>query len=143
MNQYLESFCDIFAEAIERYRFDVSATDEDTIVLAQKTYQLKFVMWREAVEVSFCELKTDNSVLVYNLRDFIITQMKDEDRAIPENAVQPGWSEVYKRNICSLYHFSNALKNRLPSMLKGNMDWLELYEKAEWYREPKYENRCM
>jgi len=38
---------------------------------------------------------------------------------------------------------ANALKNRLPSMLKGNMDWLELYEKSEWYREPKYENCSM
>ena len=53
----------------------------------------------------------------------------------------------YNATICDIVVasllLSNALKNRLPSMLKGNMDWLELYEKSEWYREPKYENCCM
>ncbi|MRS91766.1 hypothetical protein GJV04_17220 [Enterobacteriaceae bacterium RIT714] len=141
MNQYLSPFCEIFGDIIKRYGFNVTACDNDTIIMAGRGYQLVFVIWREAVEISYCVIKNDTEVVTYNVRDFIITYMTDADRTISEITFTADQNEVYKRNIYSLNHFANALKNHFPAMLEGRMDWLELFEKSEWYRKPRVENR--
>lgn len=141
MNQYLSPFCEIFGDIIKRYGFNVTASDNDTVIMAGRGYQLVFVIWREAVEISYCVIRNDIEVVTFNVRDFIITYMTDADRKISEITFTADQNEVYKRNIYSLNHFVNALKNHFPAMLEGRMDWLELFEKSEWYREPIVENR--
>lgn len=141
MNEYLSPFYNIFHSIVKCYGFSVKPIGDDTVFLLSDCYQIEFVMWRETVEVSFCVVKSNAHVLRYDVRNFIATYMTDDDRVI-ENDVVPGeGSVVYIRNVKSLIYFSNALKNHFSSMLEGRMDWLQAYEKSEWYSEPRIEKR--
>ncbi|WP_226093512.1 hypothetical protein LF929_011210 [Dickeya oryzae] len=86
-------------------------------------------------------VKLDTEVLIYDIGNFIVTSMTDEDRVISDEIISDGNSTVYIRNVKILNYFLNALRNHFPSMLEGKMDWLELYEKSEWYSQPRIEKR--
>lgn len=141
MNEYLSPFYNIFDPIVKCYGFSIKPIGDDIISLLSDCYQIEFVMWREAVEVSFCVVKSNACVLKYDVRNFIVTYMTDDDRVIENNAMPIEGNVVYIRNVKSLIYFSNALKNHFSSMLEGRMDWLEAYEKSEWYSEPKIEKR--
>lgn len=141
MNEYLSPFYNIFHSIIKCYGFSVKPIGDDTIFLLGNCCQIEFVMWREAVEVGFFVVKSEEYVLRYDVRNFIITYMTDDDRVIEKNVVPIEGNVVYIRNVKSLIYFSNALKNHFSSMLEGRMDWLEAYEKSEWYSEPRIEKR--
>ncbi|WP_256852906.1 hypothetical protein [Pantoea sp. Fr+CA_20] len=141
MNDYLLPFYNIFDSIIKTYDFDVKSSGDDTIFLVNDSYQIEFIMWRETVEINFCLIKSHSHVLSYYVRNFIATYITDDDRVVEYNIVSIKGSFVYIRNLKSLSYFSNALKNHFPSMLEGRMDWLEAYEKSEWYSEPRIEKR--
>ncbi|MEQ4510342.1 MAG: hypothetical protein ABN480_07050 [Dickeya sp.] len=141
MNEYLSSFNRIFKGVIESFDFKVKSTNDDTLFLIGNGYQLEFTMWRETVEVCFCVVKSDTEVLIYDVGNFIVTYMKNEDRVISDEIISDGKSTVNIRNVKILNYFLNALVNHFPSMLEGKMDWLELYEKSEWYSQPGIEER--
>jgi len=141
MNEYLLPFCSIFDSIIKVYDFDVKSIGDDTILLVRDSYQIEFVMWREAVEINFCLIKSHSDVLSYYVRSFIVTYMNDDDRIVVCNIENFKDNFVYTRNLKSLCFFSNALKNHFSCMLEGRMDWLEAYEKSEWYSEPRVEKR--
>ncbi|TDS72368.1 hypothetical protein C7434_1180 [Pantoea sp. PNA 14-12] len=139
MNEYFHSFNEIFKFIIEHYGFEAKPVDDSKIFLIKENYQIEFIMWREAVEVSFCQACSDTEMLKYDVRDFIITHMTDEDRVISDSISSVNGTSVYRRNVKSLHYFSNALKNHFSSMLEGNMDWFQAYEKSDWYRQPRIE----
>lgn len=141
MDEYLHSFNEIFKSIIEHYGYEVKSVSDSTIFLIKDSYQIEFIIWREAVEVSFCLVQSDSEVLKYDVRNFIITQMTDEDRAISDSVFPVGGTPAYRRNVKSLHYFSNALKNHCSSMLEGKMDWLRAYEKSDWYSQPRIEQR--
>ncbi|UUE08202.1 hypothetical protein NMX13_10795 [Dickeya zeae] len=141
MNEYLSSFNSVFKGVIESFDFKVKSINDDALFLIGNGYQLEFTMWRETVEVCFCVVKSDTEVLIYDVGNFIVTYMTNEDRVISDEIISDGNSTVYIRNVKILNYFLNALKNHFPSMLEGKMDWLELYEKSEWYSQPRIEKR--
>ncbi|UDJ80724.1 hypothetical protein [Kosakonia oryzae] len=138
MNAYLLSFNEVFKPIIDYYGFEVKS-DNETISLLRGGFKIEFIMWREAVEVNFCVIKSDNEMLKYNVRDFIVTYMTNEDRVIDDSAIPTDETAVHIRNVKSLFYFSNALKNHFPSMLEGKMDWLDAYKKSDWYSQPRIE----
>lgn len=138
MNAYLLSFNEIFKSIIDYYGFEVKS-DNENISLLRSGFKIEFVMWREAVEVNFCVVKSGNEMLKYNVRDFIVTYMTNEDRIIDDSVIPTGANGVHIRNVKSLFYFSNALKNHFSSMLEGKMDWLGAYKKSDWYSHPRIE----
>ncbi|MBA0207160.1 hypothetical protein [Pectobacterium aroidearum] len=141
MSEYLSSFNYIFKVVIEHFDFKVKSIDDNTIFLIGDGYQLEFTMWRETVEVRFCVVKSNAELLIYNVGNFIATYMTNEDRVIDDIIIPKGKPTVYIRNVKSLNYFLNALRHHFPSMLAGQMNWLESYEKSEWYSQPRIEKR--
>lgn len=141
MNNYQLPFCSIFDSIIKIYYFDVKPRGDYTILLVRDSYQIEFIMWGETVEVNFFLIKSHQDVLVYYVRDFIVTYMTDDDRVVEPDIENFKGNFVYIRNLKSLCYFSNALKNHFTCMLEGRMDRLEAYEKSEWYSEPRIEKR--
>jgi len=66
-------------------------------------------MWRETVEVSFCQACSDTEMLKYDVRDFIITHMTDEDRVISDSISSVNGTSVYRINVKSLHYFTISL----------------------------------
>ncbi|QHQ15453.1 hypothetical protein GMW39_05980 [Pectobacterium parmentieri] len=141
MSEYISSFNDIFKAVIYHFDFKVKSVNDDTIFLIGNGYQLEFTMWRETVELRFCVVKSNTEVLIYDVGNFIVTYMTNEDRCIDDIIIPKEKSTVYIRNVKSLNYFLNALKHHFPSMLAGQMNWLDSYEKSEWYSQPRIEKR--
>ncbi|CAG75029.1 conserved hypothetical protein [Pectobacterium atrosepticum SCRI1043] len=141
MSEYLSSFNDIFKTVIDHFDFKVKSVGDDTIILIGNGYQLEFTMWRETVEFRFCVVKSNTEVLIYDVGNFIVTYMTNEDRVIDDIIIPKERSTVYIRNVKSLNYFLNALKHHFPSMFAGQMNWLDSYEKSEWYSQPRIEKR--
>ncbi|MBT9186602.1 hypothetical protein ILP31_21180 [Pectobacterium punjabense] len=141
MSEYLPSFNSIFKSVIDNFDFKVKSIGCDTIFLIGDGYQLEFTMWRETVEVRFCVVKSNTEVLIYDVGNFLVTYMTNEDRVIDDIIIPKEKSAVYIRNVKSLNYFLKALKHHFPSMLAGKMNWLDSYEKSEWYSQPRIEKR--
>ena len=141
MNNYLSPLNIIFSDIIKRYGFAVENYDDETVFLTRKHYQIEFIMWRETVEIKFCVIKENNEVTKYQVKNFIVTGMTDEDRVVDNVFIPPDESDVYKRNVKALSYFANALQNHFSSMLEGKMDWFAAYEKSAWFSPPVTEKR--
>lgn len=147
MNKYLIKFIEIFQTMLEKYQFKLrSYYDDDhsgVIIIYNDKFELHFAMWRETTEIIYCKLLPNNQIQWHNITNYVISQMKDNDRIIIDETEEEQNKHivVYNRNVRSLKYRFNTLNNHFSDLLSGNERWLKRYEKSEWYDEPIIRDR--